>query len=75
MKSYQNKKGLWQSVDDNQIDFAKEKASGGLQLLTINDFYKGQKIIDVTFENNISEEIINKIGTNQAILFWLSPVS
>lgn len=72
MKQIITKKGLWQSVQDNQINLAKEKVNNDLQLMTINDFYKGRKIEAVTFEETLPLFVRESLCTNQAVLFHLS---
>ena len=70
MKEFENEKGLWQSVEDQEIEKAKDAAEG-LSIL-VGDTYKGREITDVTFEDNPPKEIINKIGTTKAVLFHLT---
>ena len=69
---YLNETGLYQSVEDYQIEFAKEKVNGDLQLMTVNDYYNGRRIEKVTFEENLPEDVENNLITKQAILFHLS---
>jgi hypothetical protein len=71
MREFINEKGLWQSVDDNQIDLAKEKVNGELQLCCINDYYRGKRIKSITYEDNLSDDVKNQLLTNQAVLFSL----
>lgn len=72
MRDFQNEKGLWQSVEDEQIGFAKEQVDGPLQLMTINDYYKDKRINKITFESKPPIEVVDNIGTAQAVLFHLS---
>ena len=70
MKEFENEKGLWQSVEAHEIEKAKDAAEG--LSIHVGDTYKGREITDVTFEDNPPKEIINKIGTNKAVLFHLT---
>lgn len=68
MKEIQTNKGLYQSVQPNQIKDA-QKAACELNALLFNDFYKGHKITGVSYEDNLPEKVKTELGTDQAILF------
>ena len=72
IKQFENNKGLWQSVDDDQIDVAKFNVATDLQLCCVNDFYHGRQITAITFEDSLPAEIKKELGTKQAVLFHLS---
>ena len=70
MEEFENEKGVWQSVEDHEIE--KSKYAVKRLLILVGDTYKGREITDVTFEDNPPKEIINKIGTTKAVLFHLT---
>lgn len=70
-KEFINKKGVFQSVEDHQVEEAKVKAKE-LNAVLFDDFYKGRRILSVTYTEHLSDEIQNALGTKQAIFlkFW-----
>ena len=67
-KEFINKKGIFQSVQDHQLEEAKVKAKE-LNAVLFDDFYKGKKILSVRYTEHLSDEIKNALGTKQAIFF------
>lgn len=71
-KEFINKKGVFQSVQDHQVEEAKVKAKE-LNDVLFDDYYKGRKILSVTYTEHLSDEMQNALGTKQAVFFELEP--
>ncbi len=71
MKEFINKKGIFQSVQNHQVEEAKVK-SKKLNALLFDDYYKGKKILSVTYAECLPEEAEKALGTKQAVFFETS---
>jgi|13_taG_2_1085334.scaffolds.fasta_scaffold05148_3 hypothetical protein len=71
MKEFITKKGVFQSVRDDQKGQARERAKE-LDALLFNDYYRDKEIISVTYTECLSEEVEKALGTKQAVFFETS---